>query len=137
VTNCNKIQENGEDKENIEGVTFIFDLPRAKKEETEKIQEKAILNKNRLTYIKNNIKHTIIFKEKDIILIRENKEFKNILTFSKNRSILSEYIIKENKLSIYIEIKTLELTKTDNELCIKYKIIDSNIIYEYKITMED
>lgn len=101
------------------------------------IKEKAILAKNKLNYIKDDIKYTILYKEKEIILIRENKEFKNILTFSKNRSILSEYIIKDNNLSIYIEVKTLELIKNDKELYIKYEIVDSNIIYEYKITLED
>lgn len=101
------------------------------------IQENAILTKNKLNYIKDDIKYTILYKEKEIILIRENKEFKNILTFSKNRSILSEYIIKDNNLSIFIEVKTLELIKNDKELYIKYEIVDSNIIYEYKITLED
>ena len=101
------------------------------------INETAICNKNKITYSKDDIKHTIIYKEKEIILIRESEEFKNILTFSENRSILSEYIIKENDLSVYIEIKTLNINKTDKELCIKYEIIDTNIIYEYKITMEE
>lgn len=101
------------------------------------IKENAICNKNKIIYSKDNIKHTIIYNEKEIILIRETEEFKNILTFSKNRSILSEYIIKENNLSVYIEIKTLNIKKTDKELCVKYEIIDTNIIYEYKITMEE
>ena len=104
---------------------------------TEKINENAILTKNKLTYIKEDIKYTIIYKEKEIILIRENKDFKNILTFSKNRSILSEYIIKENNFSVFIEVKTLELIQNEKELYIKYKIIDSDTIYEYKITTED
>lgn len=32
--------KDGEDKEHIEGVTFIFDLPRVKKDEREKLKEK-------------------------------------------------------------------------------------------------
>lgn len=103
----------------------------------EKINENAILTKNKLTYIKEEIKYTIIYKEKEIILIRENKDFKNILTFSKNRSILSEYIIKESNFSVFIEVKTLELIQNKKDLYIKYKIIDSDTIYEYKITTED
>ena len=79
----------------------------------------------------------ILNKEKEIILIRENKDFKNILTFSQNRSILSEYIIKENNLSVFIEIETIKLDKEENGIYIKYKINESDIIYEYKITMED
>lgn len=103
----------------------------------EEIKENAIFNKNKITYVKNNVKHEIIIKENQVILIRETNEFKNILTFSKNRSILSEYIVKENNLSLYIEVETLELTTTEKEIYIKYKIIDSNTIYEYKIIMED
>lgn len=105
--------------------------------EYDKINEFAIVTKNKLNYIKDNVKHTILFKEKEIILIRDSNEFKNILTFSKNRSILSEYIIKENNLCINIEIETLDLNQTEKELYIKYKILDSNVIYEYKIIMED
>ena len=97
--------------------------------EREEIKENAIFTKNKLNYIKENVKHTILFKEKDILLLRETNEFKNILTFSKNRSILSEYIIKENNISIDIEVETLDLIHEENELYIKYKIVDSNIIY--------
>lgn len=103
----------------------------------EEINEKAIYNKNKISYIKNNIKHDILIKEKKVILIRESNGFKNILTFSENRSILSEYIVKENNISIYIEIETLELNYNENEIYVKYKIPDSNTIYEYKIVMED
>lgn len=105
--------------------------------EYDKINEFAIITKNKLNYIKDNIKHTILFKENEIILIRDSNEFKNILTFSKNRSILSEYIIKENNLCLNIEVETLDLNQTEKELYIKYKILDSDVIYEYKIIMED
>ena len=105
--------------------------------EKEIINENAILNKNKLTYIKDEIKHSILFNENEIILMRESKEFKNILTFSKNRSILSEYIIKENNISFYLEVETLDLKYNEKELCIKYMITDSNTIYEYKIIMEE
>jgi len=103
----------------------------------EKINENAILNKNKLTYIKDNVKHIILFKENEVILQRETNEFKNILTFIKNRSILSEYVVKENNLSIYVEIETLELEYKKDYLYIKYKVIDSEVVYEYKIFLED
>ena len=103
----------------------------------EQINENAILKKEQLSYFQNNVKHTILFKEKEIFLTRESNEFKNVLTFSKNRSILSKYIIKENNVCVYIEVKTLELKYNNKELYIKYKIIDSDTIYEYKIILED
>lgn len=103
----------------------------------EKINENAIITKNKLNYIKDNVKHTILFKENELILLRESTEFKNILTFSKNRSILSEYIIKEKNISVDIEVKTIDLMYNDKEIYIKYEITDSNTIYEYKISMEE
>jgi len=105
--------------------------------ECEELSENAILIKNKLSYIKDNVKHTILFKETEILLIRESNDFKNILTFSKNRSILSEYIIKENNLCIELEIETLELKYKEKELYVKYKVTDSDVIYEYKIIVED
>lgn len=98
-------------------------------------ETQAIINKNKINYILENTKYTIYIKENKIILIRENNEMKNILTFSKNRSILSEYIIKENNLSVYIEIETIDYIIEENLIYIKYKVIDSNCIYEYKINI--
>lgn len=42
MTKYNKTQKNGEDKEKVEGITFIVDIPtklKEKEEETEKIKE--------------------------------------------------------------------------------------------------
>lgn len=105
--------------------------------EYEEIEENAILTKNKLSYIKDSVKHTILYKENEILLIRESSDFKNILTFSKKRIILSEYIVKENNLCINLEIETLELEYNKTEIYVKYKVTDSDTIYEYKIVMED
>lgn len=107
-------------------------------EETlENISSNAIITKDKITYINNNIKHVIHIKNNELILIRETNEFKNILTFSLNRSILSEYVIKKEDLCLEINIKTLELSITDKIIYIKYLILDSNAIYEYKLFLEE
>lgn len=103
----------------------------------ENISSNAIITKDKITYINNNIKHVIHIKNNELILIRETNEFKNILTFSLNRSILSEYIIKKEDLCLEINIKTLELSITDKIIYIKYLILDSNAIYEYKLFLEE
>ena len=72
----------------------------------ENISSNAIITKDKITYINNNIKHVIHIKNNELILIRETNEFKNILTFSLKRSILSEYIIKKEDLCLEINIKT-------------------------------
>lgn len=112
------------------------------KNTTEKIYEEintnSIIEKNKIKYINNDIKHTIIQQQNQITLIRECKEFKNILTFSKNRSILSEYTVNQNNLTIEISVKTLELIQTQNSIYIKYIIEDNkDSIFEYKISTED
>ena len=103
----------------------------------ENISSNAIITKDKITYINNDVKHIIHVKNNELILIRETNEFKNILTFSLNRSILSEYIIKKEELCLEINIKTLELSITDKIIYIKYLILDSNTIYEYKLFLEE
>lgn len=103
----------------------------------ENISSNAIITKDKITYINNDVKHIIHIKNNELILIRETNEFKNILTFSLNRSILSEYIIKKEELCLEINIKTLELSITDKIIYIKYLILDSNTIYEYKLFLEE
>lgn len=103
----------------------------------ENISSNAIITKDKITYINNDVKHIIHIKNNELILIRETNEFKNILTFSLNRSILSEYVIKKEDLCLEINIKTLELSITDKIIYIKYLILDSNTIYEYKLFLEE
>lgn len=103
----------------------------------ENISSNAIITKDKITYINNDVKHKIHIKNNELILIRETNEFKNILTFSLKRSILSEYIIKKEDLCLEINIKTLELSLTDKIIYIKYLILDSNTIYEYKLFLEE
>lgn len=107
------------------------------KDTTENISSNAIITKDKITYLNNDIKHTIHIKNNELILIRENNEFKNILTFSLNRSILSEYIVKKEELYLEINIKTLELIITSSYIYIKYLILDSNTTYEYKLFLEE
>ena len=103
----------------------------------ENISSNAIITKDKITYRNNDVKYIIHIKNNELILIRETNEFKNILTFSLKRSILSEYVIKKEDLCLEINIKTLELSITDKIIYIKYLILDSNTIYEYKLFLEE
>ena len=95
----------------------------------------AIINKNKINYIFNDTKHIIHINNNEIILLRENKDMKNILTFSKNRSILSEYIIKSNNIQVDILVETLDLLIEEDLIYVQYKIPDSNCVYEYRINI--
>lgn len=103
----------------------------------EKIEEYAIVTKNKIIYTKNEIKHTIYIKNNEIILIRENSIFKNILTFSLKRSILSEYIVKQDDLCLEVNVNTLELLYNQNKIYIKYVIQESNDVFEYSLMLEE
>ena len=95
----------------------------------------AIINKNKINYIFNDTKHIIHINNNEIILLRENKDMKNILTLSKNRSILSEYIIKSNNIQVDILVETLDLLIEEDLIYVQYKIPDSNCVYEYRINI--
>ena len=95
----------------------------------------AIINKNKINYIFNDTKHIVYIKDNEVILLRENKDMKNILTFSKNRSILSEYIIKSNNIQVDILVETLDLLIEEDLIYVQYKIPDSNCVYEYRINI--
>ncbi len=97
----------------------------------------SIINKNKITYKKDEVKYTLIISENSITLIRESEDFKNILTFKEKRSILSEYIIKSNDMVLEINVETLALKNTSKEIYIEYKIKETDALHKYKITMEE
>ena len=93
--------------------------------------------KNKIIYKHENVKHSLIINENNIELIRENDIFKNILSFQLNKETNNEYYIKDNNLSVYISIITNEINIYENEIIIKYKVLDSDTEYIYKIEVSD
>lgn len=99
------------------------------------IDTKGIKNKNKISYIQDDISHKLTLENNKIYLIRENKEFKNIFEFELNKLNKSYYLLKENNFEIDINIETQKIEQDDNKIIIIYKVLDSNEIYEYKIEM--
>ena len=97
----------------------------------------GIKQKNKIIYKHENVKHSLIINKNNIELIRENDIFKNILSFQLNKTTNNEYYIKENNISAYINIITNEINIYENEIIIKYKVLDSNTEYIYKIEVSD
>ena len=97
----------------------------------------GIKQKNKIIYKRENVKHSLIINKNNIELIRENDIFKNILSFQLNKTTNNEYYIKENNISVYINIITNEINIYENEIIIKYKVLDSNTEYIYKIEVSD
>ena len=97
----------------------------------------GIKNKNKITYKEETVTNTILQEEDKLILIRENDEFKNILIFDINKETISEYLLKENDLTIELNIKTNLVEIDDNYIKVRYLVIDSDNEYEYNIEMSD
>lgn len=97
----------------------------------------GIKNKNKITYNEETVTNTILQEDNKLILIRENDEFKNILIFDLNKETISEYLLKENDLTIELNIKTNLVEIEDNNIKVRYLVIDSDNEYEYNIEMSD
>ena len=100
------------------------------------IDEKAIMNKNKITFSSDNVKNIIKINDDSIMLIREGSDFINTFVFNKDNSSCN-YYLKENNYDVDIEVKTINLDINDNYIYIKYLVIDSNSQYEYKLEMSD
>ena len=106
--------------------------------ELTKFSCKAIKTKNKISYIIDKDKYTLnILSPNKLILLRENNEIKSILYFENNKCISSLYTIKENNLTLEIDIKTQSIVMNDNNINIIYVVKDSNNEYEYNIEMSD
>ena len=99
------------------------------------INTKGIKNNNKISYIVDNISHNITIEQNKIILIIENNKFKNILEFIPNKKNKSYYLLKDNNIELYINVKTNIAKFDNNQLIIEYEILDSHELYEYKIEM--
>ena len=70
---------------------------------------KGIKNKNKVTYVDNDVRFNII----------------------------SNYLIKENNCDVDIDIDVIDLKIDADIIYIKYLISETNCIYEYKLEMRD
>lgn len=100
------------------------------------IDEKAIRNKNKITFSSDNVKSIIKINNNDIMLIREGVDFINTFVFNKDKSSCN-YYLKDNNYDVDIEVITISMDINDNSIYIKYLIVDSNSEYEYKLEMSD
>ena len=98
----------------------------------------AIKQKDKYKFIVNDEKYilTIIAPNK-IIMNRNNNEIEQTMYFEKNKTVSSIYTLKENNITINIDVLTNEIELTENSIKILYTIIDSNISYEYNIEMSE
>lgn len=101
-----------------------------------KFEEKAIRNKNKISFTFDDTKYIIKLLDSEVILIREGKDFINTFVFNKNNS-KSNYLLKDNNYDIDIDVELNNMNICDNYLDIAYKIIDTDNLYEFRIEMSD
>ena len=106
--------------------------------ESTKYQTKAIYQKDKIKYIYEEESYTLdIISPKKLILNRKTKDIENTFYFEENKTIPSIYYMKEQGISLEIEIKTKKIEIMENQIIILYTVVDSDIDYEYNIEMSD
>ena len=99
---------------------------------------KGIKNKNKVTYVDNDVRFNIKINDDNVMLIRDGADFINTFIFDKNKkNSISNYLIKENNCDVDIDIDVIDLKIDDDIIYIKYLITETNCIYEYKLEMRD
>mgnify|MGYP004494128575 CR=1 FL=1 len=68
---------------------------------------------------------------------RKNDLINSTLIFEENLKSSSIYYLKEEDITLEINIKTNKINLSNNTIDITYTIIDSNTDYQYKIEMSE
>lgn len=97
----------------------------------------GIKNENKINYVEKDVVNKIVIEKEKIILIRENKEFKNTIVFKLNEETISEYLLKENSFVIELKIYTIQMDISNNLLLINYLVVDSDNQYEFYMEMSE
>lgn len=98
---------------------------------------RGIRNKNKITYVDDDsVKFSIKIGDNEIIVIRDGNGFINTFVFNVNRSNCN-YFVKDNNYDVDIDVDTIYMEVSDNIIYIKYLIVDSGCVYEYKLEMSD
>lgn len=98
----------------------------------------AIKEKEKYKFVIDKEKYIIsIINSKKIILNRNNSEIESTIFFEENKKISSQYTLKENNITLDIDILTNKLEIKENNIKILYTVIDSDTVYEYNIEMSE
>ncbi len=101
------------------------------------IEEKGIKIKNKITYYEDDIKTNIIINKEELIIKRENNEFLNLIKLNIEKETDIIYYLKDQDLSINLPIRTKYIKLEDNIIEVKYKMLDSNSEYIYRIEIKE
>lgn len=112
---------------------------------TIKNKEENLINMYNAIYIEDKkiIKYqetdktNVTLNIKDNILVRENNKIYMQYTFIKNKVTKNRLRLKEISQSIIMDLKTINIKKEKKNFEVKYKLLDSNDIFTYKVIVED
>lgn len=103
-----------------------------------KIETKAIKNKEKISYYLDQEKYILkIISPTKLILNRGTSELDSVIYFEENKILPAIFTVKENNLSLNIDIRTNKVEINDNCVKISYTVIDSDNNYEYYIEMSE
>ena len=107
-------------------------------DEITQIDTIAIKYHQKITYYLDKEKYILkIISPTNLILNRTTKEIDSTIYFEKEKILPMNYYLKENELSLNIDIRTDKLEINDNYIKILYTVIDSDNNYEYYIEMSE
>ena len=106
--------------------------------EATNINTTALKNNQKLSYYLDKEKYILkIISPTKLILNRQTFEIDSTLYFELNKVIPAIYIIKENNLSLEINVRTNQIELSENYIKVSYTVIDSDTNYEYYIEMSE
>ena len=88
---------------------------------------KGIKNKNKVTYVDNDVRFNIKINDDNVMLIRDGADFINTFIFDKNKkNSISNYLIKENNCDFdYVNKYNVNIFITyDDTIIDEEKLID-------------
>ena len=118
-------------------VSLISTLKNLNTNEIEINKTIARKEKNKITYQINDFKYILKISPNILILNRNNQELECTMYFKLKKRTFTTYTLKQGEYNLEIEIETTFLSMTDKKIEIHYKVIDSNINYEYHIEMSE
>lgn len=82
----------------------------------------ALKRDNEISYFDNDVKVMVKILDDGILLIRKNNTFKINLEFKKDKSLVTDYVIKDLGLTVKLETKTKEIIIKDKSIYVSYDL---------------
>lgn len=95
----------------------------------------ALVNGNIIKYNDNDINVTLKKDNDNIVMIRENNEYRLKFKFNKSKKEIGSYLLKENNILFDLEILTKELIIDENKIYILYELNEE--IREFELNIKE